>query len=243
MLRAPGHPSDSQVNTGSWPPPRFREASPYPGLDRVASGPERPTNPDWQASPGTVPSPADIEARRPDNPRDGRPCCAASLSLRLRLIGLTSPVIQNRRQMIQDLMDDADSRTSHPYLRTVASVRVNSYAPSSSSHAGFRLFSPGFHPTFHLSLTLLVRYRPGEILRVGGNAPPPSARNSDPAYSGTPPRRAFGFTAKGVSPSTPDHSRSLAFIREALGGPIHHIALHSSRRASVCPVPFPFATS
>lgn len=50
---------------------------------------------------------------------------------------------------------------------------------------GFKHFSLPFQDAFHLSLTVLLRYRSWEIFRLGGRNPPSSRGKTKSRYSGT----------------------------------------------------------
>ena len=90
---------------------------------------------------------------------------------------------------------------------------------------GFKHFSLPFQGTFHLSLTLLVRYRSSLIFRFTGRNPARSHGNTKSCYSGYS-IKAFRITFTGLSPSMAQLSRSFQF---QLGGLIrvHTPHLHS----------------
>ncbi len=98
---------------------------------------------------------------------------------------------------------------------------------------GFRRFSPPSRGTFHLSLTLLVRYRSQDVFSLGGRWPPTSHTIFKVWYSGT---RASPFPSSptGLSPSSAARSRALRI--DGLGwapGPSPHIPLELSSRGLV----------
>lgn len=186
-------------------------ASSYPPLDRRVSGPVPPTSPGWQGATGAVPFSGRRTLKR-TNVGEGRRRCTLSLTLRLHLFGLTLPEKQTRRLMIPDESDHADCPASSSALQQITSAGVNSFARSILPHVGFGHFSLALRHAFHLSFTLLVLYRTGAILRVAGVPPASSARNSDPAYSGSVPQKASRQSATGVSPSVPLLSSRLAYV-------------------------------
>lgn len=73
---------------------------------------------------------------------------------------------------------------------------------------GFRRFSPPSRGTFHLSLTLLVRYRSQDVFSLGGRWPPTSHTISKVWYSGTWASPSPS-SPTGLSPSSAAHSRAL----------------------------------
>ena len=89
--------------------------------------------------------------------------------------------------------------------------------------AGFNRFSPPSRGGFQLSLTVLLRYRSWEVLRLGSQWLPYSHTISEVWYSGTSPS-PLPASPTGLSPSAADPSRSLRVTgHRRAAGPKPHI--------------------
>ena len=87
--------------------------------------------------------------------------------------------------------------------------------------AGFNRFSPPSRGSFQLSLTVLLRYRSREVLRLGSRWLPASHTISEVLYSdGSPSPRPASST--GLSPSMADLSRSLRLTGQGRAAASQH---------------------
>jgi hypothetical protein len=160
------------------PRPGFPPASPCPGLDRpvssltgVATGPFGP-----RPSPELTPA---AGARFP---------YASGLSALRLATPVNSPARVSRRSG-----RPWDCPRAAPFG---ALTGISLSGRPRLLPAGFRRFSPPSRGTFHLSLTLLVRYRSWDVFSLGGQWPPTSRTISEVRYSGirgiTHPPFAYG---------------------------------------------------
>src|SRR5256885_12759283 len=120
-----------------------------------------------------------------------------SLSLRLRLLALTSPRTLSRRFMMQKVRNRAFpcGHSAFPACRHTISGSLN------SPHRG----------SFHLSLAVLVHYRSTGSIQAYQMVPADSGRITRvPPYLGTPLGQN-PVSATGLSPSMARLSRRLAY--------------------------------
>jgi hypothetical protein len=127
--------------------------------------------------------------------------CAQSVSLRLRRLnslGLPTP----RTPWTNFRIGRTDA--APPFGGFVA------FTPVQSVTRWFHVFAPPVRGTFHLSLTLLLRYRFLGVFRVRGLCPRYSGGISDPPYSLL--RHHPRLTSTGLSPLYPDDTKDLHII-------------------------------
>lgn len=188
----------------------------------------------YQAVSGTAPSPTGSSHTRWRRPSGRSAVLHTYAFAEVTLLSLASPDRQNRRQMFQDLSEEADRPASGPGSLPCPSEGVYSFAPSILSHTGFTLFSPRLRTTLQLSLTLLVRYRTTRVFRVGSIALPYSQISSETCYS-LSLRRTTAFTPTGLSPSAANPSRMSGLGRLALGDTTSPRPFRGGIQFALCP--------
>ena len=160
------------------PPCPFRDTSPCPGQDRLVSGRQ-------QVTPGPFKTPVLALRLRFKHPsHDGRNrryrvskmcserCDHVGFPSQQRLTRLCSPLAATPWPVFQDGYCDSSPLPSYLALAGVFLGGVSAL-PNRSRRLprGFMHFSPPFRDTFHLSLTLLMRYRSREVFRFAGRYP------------------------------------------------------------------------
>ena len=109
------------------------------------------------------------------------------------------------------------------------------------SYVGFKHFSLPFQGTFHLSFTLLLRYRSSVVFRLTSRNLASSRGNTKSRYSGTPSKsfRIYGYGTITLYGSIfQEYSPSSAKLDD---GTTHHISAAFSTADSVWPFPFSLA--
>ena len=136
--------------------------------------------------------------------------CSDSLSLRLRLRGLTSPRTLSRRFMMQKVRNQAFPCGHSP----LPACRHTISGSLDSPHRG----------SFHLSLAVLVHYRSTGSIQAYGMVPADSGRIARvPPYLGNPLGQPSVSTT-GLSPSVAGLSRPFRYPPES------HVGVPQPRR-------------
>ena len=138
------------------PPPSFRRASPYPRIDRLASG---------------IPPMTFASTRRPSPHKE--------------VAGIRFPCGYVVEPLNLAIDQNSLARYSKRTIRRRSTARAASLLARRISLllSGFRLFSSSAKSTFQLSLTLLLRYRSRGVFRVGSLCLPNSRAISNARYS------------------------------------------------------------
>ena len=211
------------VSTPSGPPSPCWGTSPYPGLDRPASGLIR-------ATPGAFTPRPSLSVRTCRFPY-GFGVPPLNLAARMNSLPRVS------RRTVQPRSSPLVLAPREAFLRGDSLLKGHTQL----SPPGFRLFSPPSRGAFQLSLTVLVRYRSRNVFRVGSRCLPASRRISDRRYSGTP-QEPSGLRLRGYHPLRRRVPADFGFTREApMQGPATPHPLSVSTQGSVCPVPFSVA--
>ena len=153
------------------PPPGFRPASPYPGLDHSVSS--------------IIPVIPDPFRSRPSRPfgrcgHVGFPTASGFEALNLTT-EMNSPARATRR-----IVGPWSPPDVLPRRRGFLLGGSTLSGPTRTWPPDFRHFSPPFRGTFQLSLTVLVRYRSWDVFSLGSCFLPASSARTEAEYSRIP---------------------------------------------------------
>lgn len=165
-------------------------------------------------------APRRISVRRRRSARGGPPeppadLCGCGQSVSLRLVPLTGLRLATRADSparVSRRNPRARSGRIAGFVAVPASPSIRSFGPWSVSATVFRRFSQPVRVSFHLSLKLLLRYRPRRVFRFGRVALPSSRGNSGPRYSCSGQPRMISPT--GLSPFFAALSRELRLFTQ-----------------------------